>query len=337
MKISFEKKADPTVVDGMKISDGAGKRAAQRLRWLLVLAIVSSPLLYFVFSVSYNILVVVVPGQVRMTTYTVVSPVTGVLQNFSHAPGGMLATQQPIGNLNSLAHEEKIASLEARKEFLAEQQAQTQQVEASQKKLLASTRQSLSALSAELAQIKALMSRGAATQTEYTAARLRLEARQMELTQLEKTLLFTGGDIELKRTQVEIDALRAEFNQTHALKTPRAGQIIKKHVVDGQFVMQGTPLLEIALPETASFEIYVLPKHYDRIRLGEELTLAFSDGKKVKGWVSGLSLTAEKRPASLDTQMSTNQVVMPVTLNIEEPIENLTYGAPFNVRLRGIF
>ena len=101
--------------------------------------------------------------------------------------------------------------------------------------------------------------------------------------------------------------------------------------------MQGTPLLEIALPETASFEIYVLPKHYDRIRLGEELTLAFSDGKKVKGWVSGLSLTAEKRPASLDTQMSTNQVVMPVTLNIEEPIENLTYGAPFNVRLRGIF
>ena len=94
MKVRFDsqKEKDPTREGGLRVLYAPGKRVSFRLRWYLILAVVSAPFLWFLFKLLTGALLLDVPARLTLPVHDIRALETGTVAAVEVQPGDTVET-----------------------------------------------------------------------------------------------------------------------------------------------------------------------------------------------------------------------------------------------------
>ncbi|MBA3555912.1 MAG: hypothetical protein H0W29_14285 [Gemmatimonadales bacterium] len=120
MKIRFQPSARhvPEDKQAAKIPYAPARRPLARWRWYLTLALVTSPLIYLVFTGAYGMLFLVAPGNVVLKQYLLRATASGYVKRLHAQIGGEVTIGQKLVDLVDPVLEERQTRLKSELAFL---------------------------------------------------------------------------------------------------------------------------------------------------------------------------------------------------------------------------
>lgn len=327
MKVSFDPPRTPDRIDGIRVSYGIKKRFVARWRWYLVLLLVLSPLLYFVVSLVGHTLILIAPGITNYNTYVLVAPISGILQLKPLREGDSVAKSQVLGYVDN---EETLKRIELLKSLAIQTESISSRKPLAEAMTLA--KRSVAHQADYLARIKRLMEQGAASRAEYNEAEIRYEAVLSQLAQLETTITTNNYTLQPRK---ELELL--EKTKETLIISPSDGILLHSFLKDGQYVVQGTHIMEFAQKNTLTFTVYLSPANAHKAIIGKKVTIRSETGTKFNATVESVKPLTEKMPSSIKRSFVRDErLALPVILHVENPPKNIPHNTPFTV-LFGIF
>lgn len=282
MKIRFSssKEQQPTQDLGLKVLYAPGKRLAFKLRWYLILLVVTSPLLWLVGRGLMSIWLVEAPAQLHLPNSELRAREPAQVQSLLVKPGERVLTGQLLVQLDNPEWRARLA-------LLAEPSAPpdlntTQQTQLLEHELLILQRLQDSA-ARRLSQLQALLAAGAATRGEVQAAADELARRQLAMLQFEQ-LRF---DPRTEQRDLEQRRLEREWLQSRlqglGVYANEAGVVSEVLVTEGENVGPGTLLMRVQHADKVLLWVFLDPHHIDYAAPGQALSLRLPDGT----WLAG--------------------------------------------------
>lgn len=334
MKIAFETgaRADPEMVNGVRVPYAPAKRQVAVWRWRIVLGVVLTPLAYVVFMMLAPFFVTSCPGLLAHDVLRVTTPVAGMVAEATPRPGdrvemgGLLARLvQPEldGQRRILAAElealERIADAAPPEETVRRPgpgpgAALAREVERSRLRHLEAVRR--------------LVERGAATAAELDEAQ---ERHNQALLALAQTRAAPAPEPvrtrpENPERQARLARLRAEIAELDArrselrLEAPAAGMILEANLRQGQAAALGAPVVLLALPGRPRVEAYLEPKLARLGRPGAAAWVVLPTGDRLRAQAEEMSYRVRPRPAELAQPFSSGLSAVVVRLRLlDEP------------------
>ncbi len=204
---------------------------------------------------------------------------------------------------------------------------------------------------------KALVEKGAVSQTSYDAAvrnsesqralvevaiaRLaELEAgfRPEEITQAHaqyEAALEAVKEMQARLAVAETQRAQAELNlRDTSLTAPAAGVVMTRVLEPGSMVAAGTPVLVLSLREPVWVRAYVDEPLLDRIHLGQKVRVFTDGGREYEGTIAFISPQAEFTPKTVETADIRTTLVYRLRIVVEgEGASTLNQGAPVSVEI----
>lgn len=339
MKIRFDRPESQVadVRDGIRVPYAPARRAFPRWRWYLVVLIVTSPLLFFLFKIGLGSLAANSPGVVSLEPIAVNSPRPAVVERVAVVPGQTVEAGEVLLRLDDPTRESLLALLEAERQVL--QNRPRPSPGAAWRGQLALVDETVAYERARLETIRRLYEKGAATRAEVDEASGRLQRARADRISLEAAREGAGlsGDDDRARLRLaQIEAEMASIATTRGplvLTSPRAAQVLDVLVGPGESVGQGTPLVRLADGERASFTAFVDADDRRFVEPEAEVTVRLPGRKTVKATVDGLPQLAQPMPASLAGPLSVGSPALKVRLLPREPLaaEDRIEGLPVTV------
>lgn len=333
MKISFET-SDRRVAGqdkGLKVRYGPAKRTAFRLRWYLILLLVASPVLYFLYTLATDAFSNEVPAIVWHPQHELLAQVPGFVKTIDVEPWERVQQGQPVVWKDSPALTDEIRQIDGEISQLGERiddLAQRQATDLDHR---------ISLLEASLAEyreqerrLNQLIEANAASETELLPVRTertRLHERLAEL-QGERERLPRSNDLsswpdamQIRHDQLQADRARSERQQAMLTKDFDLDGVVTEILAKpGQFVDTGTPLLRYSGTRLRVIA-YVEPRHLERrIETGRAVKLILPDNTRQTAIVRDTTGVAAQLPAALRTGFGGEVSTVPVVVEPEEPL-----------------
>jgi multidrug resistance efflux pump len=350
MKVRFDspKERDPNRNKGIRLPYAPGKRSNVRWRWYLVLLLLCSPLLYFLFNLGLTRMFVSAHGIVSLDPVTVNSSTAGVLKHLSVKVGQDVKAGEELAVLVNLELNERdhilrseLAALDSNdREAMAENSAagfHFEKIGLAQKQ--ADYRFDL------LKKVRRLFDNGAATIAELSLAEAQHnqalynlnDARSSYNNFQEKS--GNGTSAERRETLARVGRLEAELlavgDQRERLiqKAPESGRVLENFAAPGQALSVGAPILSIGRVERPSVIAYLDPKHADYAQAGSKARVRFSDGTVMDAVVrDNTRLTKRLSPETSYGSAPKRMLVVELDFLEELAPEKRVEGFPVNVR-----
>jgi len=338
VKVKFQspKSKNPDVKNGLKTPYAPAKRVFPKWRWFLVVLIVCSPFLYFLFKIGSGLFFAISPGKIEMEHVAITAPRSCVVELVLTKEGETVKKGDALFSLRLASQPDRLQLLKAERDALLENYPKpggTLKI----KELLSLAKQEADYRKKILKDTEELFNKGAATQAELNLAksafasawanyiRLKDELNQME------DVKDPQYEVRLKQLEAEIKLLEEE-KKSIEVASPADGVVTEIFVVPHQTVAQGGLLANMVDTKSAALVTYVEPQDLHFVSLGRPVTLRFPGGKIVKAKVKEVPTTAQTLPSELKTPFSDNQVAVKVTLEPTEPIPEdlLLVGLPFS-------
>ncbi|MBN2514168.1 MAG: HlyD family efflux transporter periplasmic adaptor subunit, partial [Sedimentisphaerales bacterium] len=313
MKIQFSnRQKDPSVQHGVKVPYAPAKRKFAQWRWYLILLIVSSPLLYFLFKMGLSFVIVTAQGYISLDKIEVNSTVNGIVDTISVKPGQEVTAGAVIANLldpdlsaqkrqaeaelTSLNDEQMLNSY-AREQLLDNRVALTRRVLSSQKDYFQT--------------MSFLFEQGAATLAELTTARERKDKAQADYDNAvyerqayeEETLKQAAMAPSMQnRDQIRLEAQLKTIEERLARMaqiTPYDGRILDIFASPGEALSPGSPIAAIGRSDRPYVVAYLNPKYAKYARIGQSARVTLPDGRKMNATVREDSQLTQRLPAHL--------------------------------------
>ena len=150
----------------------------------------------------------------------------------------------------------------------------------------------------------------------------------------------TQPAIQAQKAAVDITAQSvkaAELSLSRLIiKSPAGGQVLYKHVEQGQVVNPGTTLVTILDPNDLWIKIYIPEAKLNQVRVGGTASIVVDSypGKTFKGQILYVSNQAEFTPKNVQTKEERTTTVYAVKLSITEGKDQLKAGMPADVTLQ---
>lgn len=173
---------------------------------------------------------------------------------------------------------------------------------------------------------------------QYEAAQASVNAAQASLDQAQAG--NTQPTIQAQQAAVDITAQSvkaAELNITKlTIKSPANGQVLYRHVEQGQVVNPGTTLVTVLDPNDLWIKIYVPEAKLNLVKVGgtANITVDSYPDKKFKGQIQYVSDQAEFTPKNVQTKEERTTTVYAVKISVSEGKDQLKAGMPADVTLQ---
>ncbi|MDA8138749.1 MAG: HlyD family efflux transporter periplasmic adaptor subunit [Desulfobacteraceae bacterium] len=350
MKVSFlRKENDPNVVRGMKVPYAPAKRYTAQMRWYIILLLVTSPLLYFLFKLSMAWLIVSAPGFISLDQIEVNSKATGIVTGIDVQVGQPLAEGQTIARLYDPDLSSQITLQRAELNAL---QPGLPPVGATQaaylKKRIALAEENLMVATDYLKNIKFLFSQGAATMAELDLARERSNRAKIEYDQalydygrlgpgMVKPAMLTDTAAEAQRLKIEAQIMALSDQQARLIQTaPFAGRVLDIFAKEGESIANGAPILLLGRAQNPYVEAYLPPKYAGYARKGHAAVVRLSDGTKLPAVVREDATLTKRLPADLSSPIGSRDIMLLVRLDLVAPLPAIewVHGMPVSVRFK---
>lgn len=321
MKISFNssKETKPTEHEGMNVIYGAGRRAAFKLRWYLLLALVASPLLILAGKVALSWALIEAPGKLVLPTSELYSPQAGVISKLFIKPGDEVAQGEVIAQLEDLDLEYRIQTLRS----LAERNLSSEQKDARQ--------QAIAILAAEVKRAndwysttRKMKAAGVLTQMEEAqASQGLLNARSNLLRQQIEgaDLARASDDIDIQRNS-ELSYLIKRMDRLQ-ITASTSGKVIDVPLKEGQALAAGDMLARVSSSMPALAQIYLNPNDLYRASPGTQVSVLLPGGKALAGVITKNPSLAVRMPTELKEAFSENQMGVLVNVEIQDSLDDI--------------
>lgn len=325
---------------------GAGKRTPPKMRWFLIIAVVSLPLLYLIYMLLDETVLADFQGMVVFDVVTIRAPDAGYVDKLYINEGEQVNKDQDLLQFKSPTLDSELAYLYKEKERI-------------EKRSTSINRESTSSLEANLENLKQDVARSQAVYDKFMAyyapkghiSALHLEEarrnvsdakqaysqlqHQIEQIKLENDVLM---EVNYKRP---IEDINNQINQIKIkqqyflIKSPEEGAIKAIMMSPGEFIPAGEELIEIITKNDLHVVAYIDPKKAEDVHPKTKVILTFPDHFSVQGEVMNVPSHADNTPASFQNPLATRENKLIVIIHFTEalPEKHRVYGVPVDVSL----
>jgi multidrug resistance efflux pump len=270
---------------------------------------------------------------------TIASEQQGVIERLLVEEGDRVSTGALLLSLRQRPLELELA--QARAEYRADQAVLEELQRGSREEDLRQRAAELEQTRADLTQARRdldrsaqLLQQGTISQENYDAARARFEALEAQVDARQAALQRAEAgprEEEILKARADADARLAEAQlaqddlERASIEAPYSGVITHKYIDVGSWVSPGQPVLDIICIDTVRVRIEIPEVFYDRVRVGDQLTISFDAAPKRKfvGTVQQIIPRANERSRAF-----------PVKIDIENPDYFLAPGMLARVMMK---
>ncbi len=349
MKISFKKSEakDPQYMGGIKVPYASSKRTFPKLRWYLILFLISLPVLWMIKNMLIETVFVSARGYVTPLLYEIKASHNGVIKKVYVELGMDVKANQPLMDISSAELIEKKIQIGSRLQVLDEQarlrleKAGIQSLEGRVNSLTERSqffeqqyqsklflREQKAATQAEVA--RALEDWNSAKQDWYNAS------QELEKLQGFYQQPFTQEELQEQIKLSEELKWIEEDSKSLAHPSPFDARVVDVYVQEGQPVALGTALLSLAKSGTADVSVYLHPKHIDYAVPGQKASLVFQDGTKLEGEVIEKGKYTQRIPAEYVGPLGIRHLALLVKIRFLSPLpqDRMIFGLPVSVQFQ---
>lgn len=351
MKVRFFKpeEADPERDQGIQVPYGAAKRHLARWRWYLILLVVASPILYFLFKIGYSSALVTAPAFVRQQQITIRAQSHGYVESVAVEPPARVEADEPLVQLENpdLKTRQKelraeLADLEKLKSQMAADGITSESLKQELQSQLTTARQQSQYYEKRVRDLEALVQQGAATESELSAAQDDYQRALSRISDLKQALASedkssTDRTIlpRIRTIQAELSGIENQLNNL-TIRAPESGNITDISVTPGDQLSTGSEVATI-IPTGAAAHIaaYLAPEDADYARIGQQAKVKTPNGTTLLAEVTEVPDLAARVPRGEMTLFNDEQLAVLVRMKIIEndgPQPMLAHGLPVRVR-----
>jgi len=319
MKISFNspKEKNPTKHEGIEVLYGPGKRVAYKLRWYMLMVLITSPIFMMAFKVLSTLLVVRAPGKIMVPHDEVFSTQSGIVEKVFRQKDDEVGEGEMLVKLINRDVLLKIETLKAYSEKL-------------DTGTLAAQDQQLSLLRQRLAQAKkwfettrAMKADGVLTRMEETQATEALLKSQTELiqAQIEFNATNQSNDQQRAAQELELTSLLSRASQL-SINAPAQGTLVDLAVKPGQAVTVGESLGRIRTHALPSVRIYLRPEDARLAIVGDKMNIRLPSGREMTATIDATPQEAVKMPNEIREAFSSSPMGVVVNAKLDTPVES---------------
>jgi HlyD family secretion protein len=293
---------------------------------------------------------IVASGHVEATDVRVATKVAGRLESLSIAEGDTVRSGQEVGRIETVdlrlslrqakaerdqaAADLRLRLAGARKEDIAETEAQVQSVEVD-----------LANAELDLQRMQALLDKGSGTTKARDDAKARRDMTAARLASMREALarLRAGSREEEKdAARARLAAAEARIAQLEQqikdalITSPVSGVVTEKIAEAGELLQVGSPLCQVTDLADAWLNVYLPEADLARIRFGQEAEVTTDGGQKRAGKVSFVASQAEFTPKNVQTRDERVKLVYKVKIALDNADGLFKPGMPAEARLHAV-
>ena len=341
MKIKFhlDKQKNPTQHGGVNINYGAGKRMAFRFRWYLILFLIISPVLIFVWYITKDKVIVESPAiltteplNIQASQDAVISAVN-IRQGQSAKQGDVLITlDKPVLQAEIKQLETNISLLEKtftddwlKQEALLKQKIEIADADLKEKNTLYQKYMHFN--QDGLLQLEQWAN---ISQLKMNAELLLLESNR-NLYALNQDKISGSAAQYLNELKLRLQLLKARQSELQLL-APMDGEVKDVLVQRGMAVHDGEPLMLYAIRSQPVVVAYLTPANVQFSGIGQQATVSLPNGETIAATVSEPARITEKVPSQLAGPFDNNKAALKVVLKLDHMPAQVIEGLSVSVR-----
>ncbi|KTC86615.1 HlyD family secretion protein [Legionella brunensis] len=296
---------------------GSGTRTPPKMRWLLLIILISLPLIFLMTKLVSEYIFVSFSGLVVFDTFTIRAPGAGYIESLTVRAGQQVVPGTPLLQFKSPTLEVKLNYLRKEKQLL---KALSEQLSLQNYQpfdtMLQIASQDIQISKEVYERFKNYMKNGDMSELQLEEARKNYVSAQRVFSNLQKEIIETKLrnkttlEVSYQRKMREIDS---EINELQEKKkyfiihSTKAGTIMHINTYNNEFVASGQQLLSIVTQENLKIIAFIEPQYLDKIYQGKKITITFPDGETVDGKITNTPSYAEKLPISEINPLATRQ------------------------------
>ena len=320
MKIRFnsDKERNPTQDGGLKVLYAPGKRGAFRLRWYLILLLISSPLLWVFGRLGVGYLRVEAPAQIEVPVVELRAREAGTVAELLVKAGDHVQPGQRLLSLDNPEWRLRIQQL---------QPGETPVSASPSSEALQLQQRAIELARQRVNQVQALLAQGAATRGELLNAQAELNTQQQVLLDLQARLRAQrsqaeGDPLQLLREDRERQWLQSRLDGLQ-FTASEEGRVAEVLVSVGENVGPGTLLLRLERSAEPLLLIYLEPRFAGYAEPGHPLEVRMPDGSWRSARVLQAADSARRLPAGMQKPFTVSQMGLLVPAEFEQPLPPL--------------
>lgn len=294
MKVRFssQKEKHPTTEGGLKVVYAPGKRMAFRLRWYLILLIVASPFIWFIFKLLAGFVLIEAPARTFQQVQDIRAQETGSVSAVHVQAGQRVTAGSALLTLENPALTELRQAIDASLQTFPLSTPPLQRQKAALLQQIQRTQEHVN-------ELQRLVGLGAATNGELRLAKDQLNDREAALAALERsTELPAEQQAQQQRALHELIALDKRMQRLHITATA-AGRIQSIEVNEGDSVGPGTLLMQVTATERTEIQVFLSPQQQHLSHPGQPLKLRLPDGQWVAAEIIESSRLVSRLPPDI--------------------------------------
>ena len=334
MKVQFRsaKERAPQQDSEIDVLYGPGKRVAFRMRWYLIVFLVTLPLMLIVYNIGKNLFLLESGGKLVIPTYEVFAQTAGRVERIEVSAGDEVTPSTPLLFLSNLALTTRLSELSRLMDFGSSSlQSDTFP------RLEGLLQQQSNEAARWERKVKQLATSGVVTQMELKQASDQLLNANRAL--LETRLRKQQWDEDRRQrerdqvSQDEIDLAKEQVKSlTATIREP--ARVVDVYVSPDQWVDKGEPLLRVSNTESVQIWLYVDLRLAEHARTGEQFTVILPNGDDYPAQIIKGADRALKVPNELREAFSGNKPGLLALAEFKAPLDSDWHIEQLPIRAR---
>ena len=351
MKIQFSNRdKDPSVHHGVKIPYAPAKRKFAQWRWYLILLIVSSPLLYFLFKMGLSFVVVTAQGYISLDKIAVNCNVNGIVDTITVEIGQEVIAGKVIANLRDPDLLSQKRQVEAELNSIGTgQQMHSNAREQLFNNRINLTRRVLASQNNHFRSMSFLFEQGAATLAELTTSEEQRDKAQSDYDNAvyerqsydegknqQLSMVNPGLNREQMRLTAQLKSIEEHLARMPQI-TPYDGRILEILATPGEALSPGAPIVTVGRSDKPYVVAYLNPKYAKYAQQGRSARITLPDGTKMNATVREDAQVTQRLPAHLISPIGSRGNMLLVKLDLSAPLPSIHWVDGLPVYIRFIF
>lgn len=307
MKISFSttKQQDAGIENNVRLPYAAARRVFPKIRWVLILLIVSSPIIMLLGKIVLAWIFVTSPGTLWLEKKIINTTEAGTVAKIFTQTGDITGPDSVLLRVKRKIPEnrlEQIALLEAERDAAAKGLTVEQAAPSGgNSEELQLARQRVAYYEQVRNNTKWLLAQGAATKAEMDLAENSLrEAKAAMAAHGAAPSSPAVNPVRAAQVEQSITALKKLTEESYDIKAGQDGIVNSLFVSDGQSFSAGEPLAVIVNTSKVHIVTFVDPKDYKKMNIGTVATVKIlGTGRKIKAVVEQSPVAADNVPSGI--------------------------------------
>jgi multidrug resistance efflux pump len=325
---------------------GQGKRTPPKIRWVLIILLISIPLIYLVYMLLDETILAESQGVVVFDTVKIRAPEAGYVETLFVEEGQPVKRGQVLLQFKSPKVDATLAYLEKEK-VRAEQQIEnitTKSTESLKTHLKTLEKDIISSQLVYDKFSKYYKANGHMASLELEQARKNVISAKEAYSQLKHQIKQVGLENDLmvevnykrKLEEVNHKIRQASLKKQYFLiKSPAKGAVKQIDIHRGEFLPAGQDIIDIVTNNNIHVVGFFDPKEAENIKPGVKVSMTLPDNFSIKGEVVSVPNYADKTPMSFQNPLATRENKLIAMIQFKEalPKKYRVFGLPVDISL----